>query len=174
MNHLAAAYNQSGQPQKARALLLQVIQKNNRDLSLISVYSYSCIGTGGFRGRDLLRVSSIELRPDHAQAYVAKANALWPQSEKTNSCHIGGRLSVATRKTRDSVTMGDVIFAESGRREAMEHYQSGGETGSGVGVGLCAHCAATHERGDQNEASKPSTIQKMPRRTPPSLCFKTV
>jgi len=33
MNHLAAAYNQSGQPQKARALLLQVIQKNNRDIS---------------------------------------------------------------------------------------------------------------------------------------------
>src|SRR5262249_46578000 len=76
MNHLAVAYNRSGQPKLARDLLLKVILKNGKNLAAHIALSATSLELGSLE--DALQCASraVELGTNSTEAYLAKANAL--------------------------------------------------------------------------------------------------
>lgn len=75
-NHLAIAYTQAGQPEKARVLLLEVIRKDERNLPAHIALLYACTAMGLNDEAMTHAQRAIELGPDVAQSHLAMANVL--------------------------------------------------------------------------------------------------
>ncbi|MHB8522930.1 MAG: tetratricopeptide repeat protein [Limisphaerales bacterium] len=125
MNNLAVAYLRSGQPDKARDLVLQVIQKDDRNVSALLTLSTCCAGLGLTNDALAYASRAIELSPNNAAPYVAKANALLGMERDTEAV---AALEAALRCDPKSAHLhnqiGDVFLRNLDRpADALEHYR---------------------------------------------------
>jgi tetratricopeptide (TPR) repeat protein len=128
-NALAIALNRSGRPGEARDLLLKVIQKDEHCVPAFVTISYSCTELG-LTGESLKYADrAIELGPNLAQSYLAKANALLASEHDVEAY---SALESAARcdpqNAQIQVEMGDVSSLNLQRtEEAIGHYKKATE-----------------------------------------------
>ncbi len=164
MNHLAAAYDQSGQPQKGRDLLLEVIQKDNRNLPAYVALSYNCTALGVYDDAISYASRAVELATNNAQAHLAKANALLAAERDSEALAALESAFLCDPKNADiQMTMGDVCLQNLDRpNEAMNHYQSAVELDPALVSGYVRIAQLNIEQGEYNQAHAAiQTIQRI-------------
>jgi len=126
INALAIVYNRSGRPDKARAVLLNVLQKDARYLPALVTLSHSCADLG--LNDDALNYANraIELGPSVVQTYLAKANALLAagrDSEALEALEAANRCDPQNAEIQ--VELGDVCLLNLRRtKDALAHYET--------------------------------------------------
>jgi tetratricopeptide (TPR) repeat protein len=125
MNHLGIAYNRAGQFEKARALLLRIIQIDDRHLPARIALSYSCTGLG--LNEEALKHAerAIELVPDVAQAHLAKANVLLAMERDAEALSaLESALRCDPKNAQIRMEIGDVCWRNLDQpNKALEHYR---------------------------------------------------
>ena len=125
VNALAIACNRSGQPDKARLLLLKVIEKDNRFLPAYITISHSCADLR--LNEEALRYAAraIELGPNLAQSYLAKANALLAAEHDVEALSdLESAFRCDPQNAEIQLEMGNVCLWNLQRAgEATEHYR---------------------------------------------------
>jgi len=125
VNALAIACNRSGQPDKARQLLLKVIEKDNRFLPAYITISYSYADLR--LNEEALRYAAraIELGPNLAQSYLAKANALLAAEHDVEALSaLESAYRCDPQNAEIQLEMGNVCLWNLQRAgEATEHYR---------------------------------------------------
>ena len=125
LNNLAIAYNRSGQPQKARPLLLKLLQSDSHYLPGFITLSFTSQLLGANDDALTFAERALALAPNTAQAHVAKANALLAMerdAEAVAALEAGFRCD--PKNAEIQVELGDVCWRNLNRpAEALEHYQ---------------------------------------------------
>src|SRR5439155_6632728 len=117
-NAMAIAYNRSGQPDKGRQLLLKGLEKNDRYLPAYITISYSCADLGLNDESLSYAERAIQLGPNLAQSYLAKANALLAAQHDSEALSaLGAAFRCDPRNAEIQIEMGDVCLLNLKRSE---------------------------------------------------------
>lgn len=125
MNQLAIALNRANQPQKARALLRQALDKNDRYVPALITLSLCLQMLNENEAALATAERAMTLAPDVPQSHIAKANALLALERDSDAL---GALQFARRldpkNAEIPMQMGDILWRNLNRViEAKERYE---------------------------------------------------
>lgn len=125
-NNLAIAYNRSGQPDKARSILLQVLQTDQQNLPALIALSFSCAALNRFDEALAYAEKAITLAPGTANPHLAKANVLLAMERDNDALQsLQSALRSDPGNAEIQTEIGDVCWRNLQRpAEALEHYQA--------------------------------------------------
>jgi tetratricopeptide (TPR) repeat protein len=171
LNNLAIACNRSGQPQKARSLLLTLLKSDARYLPAYITFSFTSQLLGSNEDALAYAERAIELSPNTAQARVAKANALLAMERDAEAvAALETAFGCDPKNAEIQIELGDVKWRNLNRpAEAFDHYKRAAQLNR---VLLKAHLRMAElalDRADTNEAAAAVTMIRRLAPAEPSL-----
>lgn len=133
MEHLALAYNTAGAPEKARKLMKTLLESEPRRVQANMILTASALALGttdeAIRHADI----AIELAPDFAAGYIAKANVLLALERDQEAVRLLRKaIELDPQNPALRLEAGDVCFFNLRQpQEALELYQQAGSVQRG-------------------------------------------
>ncbi|MBI2947824.1 MAG: tetratricopeptide repeat protein [Verrucomicrobia bacterium] len=167
LNNLAIAHNRSGQPQKARPLLLKLLQSDARYLPAHITLSFTSQLLGANQEALVHAERAVELAPTTAQAHVAKANALLAMERDHDAvAALEAAFGCDPKNAEIQVELGDVKWRNLDRPdEARDHYKKAIQLNRTL---LKAHLRLAELAIEKADAAEADTATQMIRRLSPS------
>ncbi|MBM3837843.1 MAG: tetratricopeptide repeat protein [Verrucomicrobia bacterium] len=154
LNNLAIALNRSGQPQKARPLLLKLLQSDSKYLPAHITLSFANQLLGSHQDALACAERAVELSPTTAQAHVARANALLAMERDAEAVEaLETALRCDPKNAEIQIELGDVKWRNLNRPdEALAHYKKAIQLNRMLLKAHVRHAEWAIERGDAAEA----------------------